>query len=279
MPERDAAERQLPDDPTDASSWVYGHTPEPNLQTPAGHGEIAVFMPSGRQRNLSVTDLAALPFTSVPNCLIVSTGHGTSGPFTFGGARLVDLLEHLLSEDAAVNSPADAPVPPDRADDEGKSQASDKGETAVAGRGGYRGEYRDEYRNEVSDQEQQTGTWRYIDLVSDDGFGTRVTPADLSSKGSSADMADASTDIGETNTDDTFAGSSDPTGADVTPGNVAGSSKLGDVAHAGDRPILLAYMLDGAPLTREQGLVRLIVPSETDDALRQVKWLATIRIV
>jgi hypothetical protein len=38
-------------------------------------------------------------------------------------------------------------------------------------------------------------------------------------------------------------------------------------------------MLDGAALTREQGLVRLIVPSERDDALRQVKWLATITII
>ena len=43
--------------------------------------------------------------------------------------------------------------------------------------------------------------------------------------------------------------------------------------------MLLAYTLDGAPLTREQGLVRLIVPSEIDDALRQVKWLAMITIV
>ena len=109
------------------------------------------------------------------------------------------------------------------------------------------------YRNEVSDQGRQTGAWRYIDLVSADGFGTRVTPADLSGEGSAAHMADASAAVGEITT--------------------------GDAAHVGDRPILLAYTLDGAPLTREQGLVRLIVPSETDDALRQVKWLATIRIV
>jgi hypothetical protein len=31
-------------------------------------------------------------------------------------------------------------------------------------------------------------------------------------------------------------------------------------------------------MTREQGLVRLIVPSEENDALRQVKWVARIDI-
>ena len=45
------------------------------------------------------------------------------------------------------------------------------------------------------------------------------------------------------------------------------------------RPILLAHTLDGQPLTRADGLVRLIVPSETDDALRQVKWVAQVRII
>ena len=41
---------------------------------------------------------------------------------------------------------------------------------------------------------------------------------------------------------------------------------------------LLAYAIDGQPLTRAQGLVRLIVPSETDDALRQVKWVAEVNV-
>lgn len=44
------------------------------------------------------------------------------------------------------------------------------------------------------------------------------------------------------------------------------------------RPPLLAYAIDGAALTRAQGLVRLIVPAETDDALLQVKWVSEIRI-
>ncbi len=44
-------------------------------------------------------------------------------------------------------------------------------------------------------------------------------------------------------------------------------------------PPLLCDMSDGESLTRENGLVRLVVPSEIDNALRQVKWVATIRIV
>jgi DMSO/TMAO reductase YedYZ molybdopterin-dependent catalytic subunit len=53
----------------------------------------------------------------------------------------------------------------------------------------------------------------------------------------------------------------------------------GDLAAPpGGGPPLLAYAVDGAPLTREQGLVRLIVPAEVDDALRQVKWVSGIRI-
>ena len=44
------------------------------------------------------------------------------------------------------------------------------------------------------------------------------------------------------------------------------------------RPILLALAANGRPLSRADGLVRLIVPGETDDALRQVKWVSEIRL-
>jgi len=44
------------------------------------------------------------------------------------------------------------------------------------------------------------------------------------------------------------------------------------------RPILLSTIINGAAMTRAQGLVRLIVPSEVDDALRQVKWVERIEI-
>lgn len=44
-------------------------------------------------------------------------------------------------------------------------------------------------------------------------------------------------------------------------------------------PILLSYESDGVALRREHGLVRLVVPSETDNALRQVKWVAKIRVL
>jgi hypothetical protein len=44
-------------------------------------------------------------------------------------------------------------------------------------------------------------------------------------------------------------------------------------------PIMLATHIDGRPMAREDGLVRLIVPFEKEDALRQVKWIAEIRIL
>ena len=44
-------------------------------------------------------------------------------------------------------------------------------------------------------------------------------------------------------------------------------------------PILLCYESNGTLLSRQHGLVRLVVPSETDNALRQIKWVREIRIV
>ncbi len=151
--------------------WVEGHAHEPNLQTPRGSAEITVYTAAGHKHLFTPDDLAALPLLHLPNCMIVSTGHGASGPFTFGGARLSDLLAQVL--------PAEA-------------------------------------------------DWLFMDLAGADGFGTRLRPTDL--------------------------------------------------AEVGARPILLAYLLNGIPLTRQQGLVRLIAPAETDDALRQIKWLQTIRV-
>lgn len=46
-----------------------------------------------------------------------------------------------------------------------------------------------------------------------------------------------------------------------------------------ERPSLLGLELDGRPLSRAEGLVRLIVPGERDDALRQVKWVSEIRAI
>lgn len=80
----------------------------------------------------------------------------------------------------------------------------------------------------LADQLGAGAAWSYVDVVSADGFGTR---------------------LGEQ-----------------------------EVRLPSARPIVLAYAIDGAPLTREQGLVRLIVPSETDDALRQVKWVTQITV-
>jgi hypothetical protein len=125
--------------------------------------------PDGTLATITVTDLVALPQHTAPDCYIVSTGHGTSGPFRFEGAAPADLF-------AAYGISA----------------------------------------------------WSYADVVSADGFGTRIYHSEATLP---------------------------------TP-----------------RPIVLALACDGEPLTREQGLVRLIVPQENDDALRQVKWIARIEV-
>ena len=154
--------------PEEDASWLHGHAHEPNPLPPPGDGAFVVRLPGGEEQVVSPAALAALPQCEVPGCLIVSTGHGASGPFTFGGVRLADLLA------------------------------------------------------------QAAGDWRSVDVVSADGFGTRLLPAHLADEGAG--------------------------------------------------PILLALRCDGAPLTRAGGLVRLIVPSEREDALRQVKWVARVEI-
>ena len=144
------------------------HAHEPNPDPPPGPVTIEVLTPGQEPRALTLAALAHLPQMAVANCFIVSTGHGTSGPFTFSGPRLQAVLEAY-----------------------------------------------------------SRGSWEQVEVVSADGFGTRLTGTELAGV---------------------------------------------------DRPILLATHIDGLPLTRAAGLVRLIVPSELDDALRQVKWVRTLRM-
>ncbi len=147
------------------------HSHDPNLEPPSGGPEFVLVRPGGGEALVGLGDLEALPVVTVPDCYIVSTGHGTSGPFAFTGARLLDLIEV-------------------HADDE---------------------------------------AWSEVEVISADGFGNRVMAQELYEP--------------------------DPAG-----------------------PILLAYVINGEPMTREEGLVRMIVPSENDDALRQVKWVGRINV-
>lgn len=163
--------------PEEEHDWVSGHAHEPNPLPPQGDGGFFVQTPGGARIALTLAALMSMPYTEVSGCLIVSTGHGASGPFTFGGVRLDDVLAHVAG--------------------------------LAAG------------------QARGQSVWRYVNVISADGFGTRLFPAHLT----------------------------------------------------GGHPILLAYHRDGEPLTREQGLVRLIVPDDTKDALRQVKWIANVVIV
>jgi DMSO/TMAO reductase YedYZ molybdopterin-dependent catalytic subunit len=148
--------------------WEPPHAHQPNPAPPSDDATVVLRTPSGQEFNLTGDDLARLPQTRVTECMIASTGHPASGPFTFGGVRLADLLAAYGVE-----------------------------------------------------------RWTLADVVSGDGFGARLTRQ-------------------ETLT--------------MTP------------------PILLATSLDGTALRRAQGLVRLIIPNEAGDALRQVKWVARIEV-
>jgi hypothetical protein len=147
--------------------WFPPHSHDPNL-TPPSADPTFVLIAGDSEARLTPEDLNAMPQQTVANCYIVSTGHGTSGPFTFGGVVLSELLNRY-----------------------------DAG-------------------------------WKAVDVISADGFRARITC---------------------------------------------------DEAHAPARSILLALTIDGRPMRREEGLVRLIVPGETDDALRQVKWVSQIRLL
>lgn len=154
------------------STALAPHPHDPNPDPPSDDPTFHLHLPDGSERLVTVADLRYLPAVTVTNCYIVSTGHGVSGPFTFSGVLLLDLLTAHL----ALNQ-----------------------------------------------------VWTQVEVISGDGFGTRLEAAEL---------------------------------------------------HHPDRAgqILLACDIDGASLTRQQGLVRLIVPGETGDALKQVKWVETVRV-
>jgi DMSO/TMAO reductase YedYZ molybdopterin-dependent catalytic subunit len=149
------------------------HSHEPNPDPPTADPTFRLALPDGVEIQVNVADLQALPATTVANCYIVSTGHGASGPFTFSGVTLADLLDAYL-------------------------------ETA--------------------------GEYSQVEISSADGFGARLPADEIRQPG--------------------------PAG-----------------------PPLLGYLVDGQPLSRQQGLVRLIVPGERDDALKQVKWIGRINVL
>lgn len=148
------------------------HQHDPNPDPPSADPTFVLVGPDGGATALGVANLQRLPIATVTDCYIVSTGHGKSGPLTFMGVRLADLLAARI--------------------DPGQS-------------------------------------WSQVEVLSGDGFGTRIRREELESQ-------------------------------------------------AVSDQIVLAYAVDGVPMTRAQGLVRLIVPTETDDALRQVKWVDRINV-
>ncbi len=155
---------------TESHDPLRPHSHDPNPAPPGNSPNFILTLPNGRQQTLTPDDLRQLPQTTILGCFIVSTGHGTTGPFAFTGVTLADFVRHYWA-----------------------------------------------------------GEWQQAEVISADGFGTRLS--------------------------------------------------VGEVSGSTVRPILLAYAIDGQPMERAAGLVRLIVPSETDDALKQVKWVGKVRIL
>lgn len=155
----------------DTSDPLRPHAHDPNPTPPSADPSFTLSI-SGVTYSLTLAELQQRTLHTLDNCFIVSTGHGTSGPFSFGGAVLLDLLNDYA-----------------------------QGRLPVEGS---------------------------VAVLSGDGFGTRLT--------------------------------------------------LGELRAAIARPPLLAYLIDSRPLRRSEGLVRLIVPSEKDDALRQVKWVSRVEL-
>ena len=72
------------------------HTHDPNPDPPSGNPDFTLCLPLGQSIVVTPEALQGLPQTHLPDCYIVSTGHGTSGPFTFGGVSLHDFMAAFL---------------------------------------------------------------------------------------------------------------------------------------------------------------------------------------
>jgi DMSO/TMAO reductase YedYZ molybdopterin-dependent catalytic subunit len=148
---------------TEMNDPLQPHIHDPNPEPPSDDPTI-VLVVDDDLLPIALSQLQQLPETTISDCYIVSTGHGTSGPFAFRGVTLHDFAQLFVA-----------------------------------------------------------GEWAQMEIVSGDGFGCRVW------------------------------------------------------AHEAQEA-MLAWGINGRALSRLEGLVRLIVPSEREDALRQVKWVALIKV-
>jgi hypothetical protein len=149
------------------------HSHEPSPIPPSNDPIFELSLPDGQEINIDIQSLQGLHRTTLRDCYIITTGHGTTGPFAFSGVSLIQFIASYIYDHKS---------------------------------------------------------WNHVEVISGDGFGTRILKEELLSQGPA-------------------------------------------------KPIVIADTLDRRPMTRKEGLVRLIVPGETDDALRQVKWIARINIL
>ncbi len=79
--------------------WLHKHMHEPNPEPPSDKPDIVLAMPSQPERIITLDDLDVCPSMRCVTVIIVSTGHGTSGPFRFGGVRLSDFVYAMRPAD------------------------------------------------------------------------------------------------------------------------------------------------------------------------------------
>lgn len=68
------------------------------------------------------------------------------------------------------------------------------------------------------------------------------------------------------------------TGVEVLSADGFGNYVHKEELEQAQEPIMLYFKINGEILKKKQGLVRLLVPSETDNALRQIKWVKRLRL-
>jgi hypothetical protein len=69
------------------------HSHEPNPEPPSPDPTLTILWSHGRSQPISITQLQQFTAVTLENCTIVSTGHGTSGPFSLTGPPLLDVVE------------------------------------------------------------------------------------------------------------------------------------------------------------------------------------------
>ena len=75
------------------------HSHEPDPEPSTADPTLRLFALEGQEAQVTVAMLQEMyTAVTVHDCYIVSTGHGTSGPFAFKGVRLLDVVQQYATK-------------------------------------------------------------------------------------------------------------------------------------------------------------------------------------